>query len=95
MAGERNIQALRVLKAMQRQDSEAATLGAATADYSNAGPPNWDRNAWEAFKSQYGFYPYRMQNGTQMLPENFIGCPAWAYELMGLRVPPVGFRPPS
>ena len=88
MAGERNIQALRVMKAMQRQDSEK-TLGAASADYNSAGPPTWNRAAWDAFHSQYGFYPYGMQNGTQVLPTTFVGCPEWAYELMGLRRPPV------
>ncbi len=86
MAGERNIQALRVLKAMQRQDGEKS-LGAASADYTMAGPPNWHRPAWEAFKAQYGFYPYGMQNGGQVLPESFAGCPDWAYHLMGLRPP--------
>lgn len=92
MANDRNIQALRVLKAMQRQDSEKATLGVAAANYDSAGPPSWNREAWEAFKAQYGFYPYGMQNGTQVLPPNFIGCPTWAYELMGLRPPLGGFK---
>jgi len=89
MAGERSIQALRVLKAMHRQDSEKSSLGAAAADYSAAGPPTWNRAAWDAFYSQYGFWPYGMQNGTQVLPTSFAGCPDWAYERMGLRKPPV------
>ena len=92
MANDRNIQALRVLKAMQRQDNEKASLGVANANYDAAGPPQWERSAWESFKAQYGFYPYGWQNGTQVLPPTFIGCPAWAYEMMGLRPPPVGFK---
>ena len=90
MAGERNLQALRVLKAMQRQDSEKASLGAAVADYNDCGPPVWNQASWDAFRAQYGFWPYGLQNGTQILPETFAGCPDWAFERMGLRKPPVG-----
>ena len=89
MAGERNIQALRVLKAMQRQDSEKSSLGQGTSDYNSCGPPTWNRAAWDAFHDQYGFWPFGMQNGTQVLPSTFAGCPTWAYERMGLRPPPV------
>jgi len=90
MANDRNIQALRVLKAMQRQDSEKASLGAATGDYNDCGPPTWNQASWDAFRAQYGFWPFGVQNGGQLLPESFAGCPDWAFERMGIRKPPVG-----
>jgi len=90
MAGERNIHALHVLKAMQRQDSEKASLGAAAGDYNDCGPPVWNQASWDAFKAQYGFWPYGIQNGTQIIPETFAGAPDWVFERMGIRKPPVG-----
>jgi len=75
MAGERNIHALHVLKAMQRQDSEKASLGAAAGDYNDCGPPVWNQASWDAFKAQYGFWPYGIQNGTQIIPETFAMPP--------------------
>jgi hypothetical protein len=89
MAGERNIQALHVLKAMQRQDSEKASLGAAQGDYSDVGPPGWNRAQWDAFKAQYGFYPFGWQHGTRVMPPTFEGAPDWVYELLEMRRPPV------
>lgn len=90
MANDRNIQALRVLKAMQRQDSEKASLGAAVADYNDAGPPTWNRAAWDGFKAQYGFYPFGLQNGTFVPLPSIAGAPDWVFEYMGQRRPPVG-----
>lgn len=49
------------------------------------GPPNWSRPAWESFKATVGRYP-SIREGD--LP-NMSGAPDWAYELQGLRPPPV------
>ena len=76
------------LRAVAKRNYEKEVLGragAAGADYSSAGPPNWNRDAWEMFRFQYGFYPY---SATE-LPPTFSGAPDWVYELMGLRKPPV------
>lgn len=87
----------RRFKHLARQDYEKQVLGdaanAGSADFGDAGPPNWSRPAWEAFKAQYGFYPYGWQNGTRVMPPTFVGAPDWVYELMGLRKPPVTVQP--
>ena len=81
---------VRMAKHLMRQDQEAASNRTAFAgDSARLGPPYWDRDAWEAYKSQYGYYPYGWQNGTRVLPPSFEGCPDWAYAAMGLRKPPV------
>ena len=78
-----------------RQDYEKQVLGQAGggADYGDAGPPSWNRGAWESFRAQYGFYPFGMQNGTMVYPPTFAGAPPWVYELMNLRKPPVEVNP--
>ena len=79
---------------LRRQTEEAANLGPASASYEDAGPPTWSRAAWEAFKNQYGFYPYGFQQGTFVAPTSYEGAPEWVYELMGQRKPPVEVVPP-
>jgi hypothetical protein len=80
-------------RAFTLQDMEKNVLaqkGVGGADYGSAGPPNWDRGAWEAFKAQYGFYPFGGDgNGGFIHPPSYEGAPSWVYELMGLRQPPV------
>lgn len=90
--GQQDLANMRAFKNMARQDYEKQTLGQTGSSggaFDSAGPPTWDRSAWENFKAAYGFYPYGMQNGTQVLPHTFAGAPDWVYELMGLRKPPV------
>ena len=82
----------RALNEMARQDYEkqmVADAGVGSMDYGDAGPPTWSRPAWDAFRAQYGRYPY----SASELPPSFAGCPRWAYELMGLRPPPVEVNP--
>ena len=85
---------LRAQRAYAKQDYEKQVVqdaGVGTADYASAGPPNWNRSAWEAFRAQYGFYPF----SASELPSSFVGAPDWVYELMGLRKPPVTVTPGS
>lgn len=49
------------------------------------GFPTWSRDAWERFKAVMGRYP-SLHEGD--LP-NMQGAPDWAFELQGLRKPPV------
>ncbi len=84
-------------KAHLIQDYEkelVADAGAASSDFGTAGPPTWNRAAWDAFKAQYGFYPFGMQNGAMVHPPTFEGAPDWVYTLMGLRRPPVTVTSP-
>lgn len=82
---------VRVLRAAQRfaqMDADKQireAQGAGSQDFSDAGAPTWSRAAWDAFFAQYGRYPF----SAQELPPSMEGCPAWAYDLMGLRQPPV------
>jgi hypothetical protein len=82
----------RALLRFQKQDYEkqrVADAGAGGAGLEMAGPPHWNRAAWDAFHAQYGIWPYTASE----LPPSFEGCPDWAYALMGLRRPPVSVRP--
>lgn len=81
---------VRMAKHLMRQDQEAASNRSSfQGDASRLGPPHWDRDAWEAYKAQYGYYPFGNQNGSRVLPPSFEGCPDWAYAAMGLRPTPV------
>lgn len=87
---------MRAAKRFAKADYDKQVLaeaGAAGGDFGDAGPPNWSRPAWEAFRAQYGFYPFGMQNGAMIYPPTFAGAPPWVYGLMGLRVPPVTVQP--
>ena len=79
-------------RAFQLQDMEKQLVAqkGGGGGYGDAGPPNWNRSAWDAFKAQYGFYPYGQDgSGGFVAPPSFENAPAWVYELMGLRPPPV------
>jgi hypothetical protein len=87
-----DISLLRKHKAIARQDyeKEMRAHGDSGGSYDGAGPPNWNRSAWDAFKASYGFYPFGMQNGTMVYPVTFLGAPDWVFEYMNMRRPPVG-----
>ena len=81
---------IRLAKHLMRQDQEAASSRTAFAgDAGTLGPPHWNREGWEQYKAQYGYYPYGWQNGTREMPPSFENCPDWAYAAMGLRKTPV------
>ena len=83
-----DVRALRASQRYAKMDYEkqlVAQNGAAGQDFSDAGPPTWSRPAWDAFFAQYGHYPF----SANELPPSMEGCPGWAFELMGLRQPPV------
>ena len=85
-------QATRVARNLARQDYEkqmAAASGGGGEAVNSAGPPTWDRQAWEIFKAQNGFYPFGMQGGGMVYPPTFAGAPDWVFELMNIRKPPI------
>lgn len=49
-----------------------------------AGPPYWDRATWEAFKAQFGEYPYNSTNK----PPDVQNAPAWVKQLCGVALNP-------
>lgn len=78
-----------MLLAVHRKQQEKG-YGAGTSDYSQCGPPNWDREQWEAFKRQYGHYPFGLDGqGGFVSPPTYDNAPDWVYELMGQRPPPI------
>ena len=94
---QHDIANLRMAKHFARQDYERQSMGARSSggSFDDCGPPNWDRGSWEAFKAQYGFYPFGNQGGTVVNPPTFEGAPPWVYELMGQRQPPITVVRPS
>lgn len=90
--GTSDIAILRANKRFARQEYEKQVVGEAGAGSSgldSAGPPTWNRAAWESFKAQYGFYPF----SASQLPPTFAGAPDWVYELCNLRQPPITVSP--
>ena len=83
---------LRANKRFARQEYDKQVLasgGNASTDYSDMGPPNWNRASWDAFRAQYGRWPF----SAEELPSTMAGAPAWVYERMNLRKPPIEFNP--
>jgi hypothetical protein len=75
-----------------RQDYDkqvVASGGAASADYGAAGPPAWSMAAWDAFRAQYGRWPFTVEE----LPPTFAGAPDWVFERMNIRKPPITVMP--
>lgn len=72
------------MKHLARQDEERAKGGQFAGDASLLGPPHWNRDAWEQYKAQFGFYPFGWQNGTRVMPPTLDGAPPWALQAMGL-----------
>jgi hypothetical protein len=87
----------RLAKNLARADylkDVVSSAGSGGAGYESCGPPMWDRSAWEAFRNQYGRYPFGPQpEGGVIYPPTFAGAPPFVYELMGLRQPPVTVDP--
>ena len=78
-----NAEHLRLISAMARQAERASAAAGPTAGIENAGPPTWDRMAWENFKAQHGYYPFGYQaDGSFIQPAHFDGAPEWVYTLM-------------
>lgn len=90
--GEVDVALMRANHRFAKQDFDKQMVrdaGAGSASYGDCGPPNWHRASWEAFRAQYGKYPYTASE----LPPTFLGAPPWVYEFCGLRQPPVTVNP--
>lgn len=86
-----DINTLRASQRFARQDYDkqvVASGGAGASDFSSAGPPGWSRAAWEAFRQQYGRWPF----SAEELPPTMAGAPEWVYELLNMRKPPIEFN---
>lgn len=79
----------RAAKRFSKMEYDKQVAGAGAQDDGSAGPPYWNRSAWDRFYADKGFYPFGMQQGAMVYPETFEGAPDWVFELMGIRKPPV------
>ncbi len=70
--------------ALARMDSENAKLRNSGFNLEMAGAPYWDRATWEAYKSQFGEYPY---NATSK-PEDVQNAPSWVKKICGIALNP-------
>lgn len=80
----------RVQKALAKQMERNTHVGRTAASVAGlidmAGPPQWDRDAWEQIKARTGEYPFS-QSEQPPDPRWVETAPAWAYVLMGMRPP--------
>jgi hypothetical protein len=70
--------------ALARMDDENARLRNAGFDLTSAGPPYWDRSTWEAYRAQFGEYPFGPGNKPPQIQE----APPWVKEICGVRLTP-------
>lgn len=70
--------------ALANMDSENAALRGSGFNLDAAGPPYWDRPTWEAFKQQFGRYPF----GPENKPPDVLNAPTWVKQLCGIRLNP-------
>lgn len=71
-------------QALQAMDEENAKLRGSGFNLDAAGPPLWDRNVWESYKSQFGEYPF----GPSHKPPEILSAPAWAKRICGIALTP-------
>jgi hypothetical protein len=70
--------------ALHNMDSEAASLRGSGFNLDAAGPPSWDRSVWEAYRAQFGRYPFDAGNK----PPDVLNAPTWVKELCGIKLNP-------
>lgn len=70
--------------ALQRMDSENAILRDSGFNLDAAVGPSWDRATWEAYKAQFGRYPF----GPDNKPPNVLDAPTWVKQICGIRLNP-------
>jgi hypothetical protein len=71
-------------EALANQDSEQALLRNSGFNLDAAGPPTWDRSTWDAFRAQFGRWPYDASNK----PPDVANAPAWVKEICGIKLNP-------
>jgi hypothetical protein len=71
-------------EALANQDSEQAMLRNSGFNLEMAVAPYWDRSVWEAYKSQFGKYPF----GPNEKPPSVQDAPIWVKEICGVKLNP-------
>lgn len=70
--------------ALSGMDSENAALRGSGFNLEQAGAPYWDRSVWDAFKAQFGRYPFDANNK----PDDVLNAPPWVKQLCGIKLNP-------
>lgn len=71
-------------QALDHMDDQNGKLRGSGFNLDPCGPPYWDRQQWEAYKAQFGSYPY----GPENRPPDVLNAPAWVKTLCGIRLNP-------
>ena len=71
-------------QALQRMDDENAKLRSTGFNMEAAGPPFWDRGVWEAYRGQFGDWPF----GPGHKPPDVVNAPAWVKRICGIALTP-------
>lgn len=70
--------------ALANMDSEQALLRNSGFNLENAVGPSWDRSVWEAYRAQFGRYPF----GPEHKPPDVLNAPLWVKQICGIRLNP-------
>lgn len=70
--------------ALANMDSEQAQLRNSGFNLDQATAPYWDRGVWEAYKAQFGRYPF----GPENKPPDVLNAPTWVKQICGIRLNP-------
>jgi len=65
-------------------DDDAARFRGATISLDAAVGPFWDRGVWEAYRGQYGEWPF----GPGHKPPGVMDAPAWVKKICGVALTP-------
>lgn len=71
-------------QALAHMDTENATLRGSGFNLDAAGPPYWDKQTWEAYKAQFGRYPFSAEDK----PPDVVNAPPWVKKLCGIALTP-------
>lgn len=70
--------------ALAAMDDENAKLRGSGFNLDAAGPPSWDRQTWEAYRAQFGSYPF----GPGHHPPDVVQAPPWVKRICGIALTP-------
>lgn len=70
--------------ALSSMDSEQAALRNSGFNLEPAMGPTWDRATWEAYKQQFGKYPF----DNFHRPPDVLNAPSWVKQLCGIKLNP-------
>lgn len=70
--------------ALSNMDSEQQQLRGSGFNLDQAVGPYWDRAVWEAYRQQFGRYPF----GPEQKPPDVLSAPVWVKQICGIRLNP-------